>query len=294
MKTKQRRPRPTTTATGAPHPTKSAAPPKMPIGNRLLAPIAWTAKGIAWLISSEKAGGAKFVLYGMALYSFGISVETIYTSLPPSAAALEAEKGGLVALVQREGKDGEIIKQSIRYLPKPGVNDEANIAYLLPLPTIGNTLKRTLNFTLGNVIPFYPKYSISRRWTVWGDPNFYLAFCVAALVGLIEAKAIRRVSDSWNKKLDKYKALNSRSVPNLNPNAVMAANIARSELQADGMGNYAMVAALIVITYGTEFWCFIRSLRGLSLPLVTLLIYTIINVFGFEVCWAMADEPEGE
>lgn len=255
-------------------PRKSAAPKSRPFGAFLLAPVEWACKSLAWLISSDKNGGAKFILYGMALYSFGVSAETVYVALPVSDSA----------------KNADI--ESVRFLPKPGIDDGANIRYLSPLPTASNALKRLANWTVGNLVPFYPKHTIEPRWSVWSDPNFYLAATVAGLIGLIEAKAIRRSADSWERKRKRFEQLNKRQVPDLNPKAVMAARIAREELQTDGTGNYAMVALLIIGVYGTEFYCFFRSLSGLEIPFVTTIIYALVNVFGFEICWALADDSE--
>ena len=263
-----------TDETGAP--AKSAKPKTKPFGARLLAPLEWTAKSLAWLISSEKNGGAKFVLYGMSLYCFAVSAETIYVALPISESAKNA---GI---------------ENLRFLPKPGIPDEANVKHLIPLPTVGNTFKRLANSTVGNLVPFYPKHEITPQWTIWADPSWYIAAAIAGLIGLIEAKAIRRTADSWERKRKKFNSLNERQVPDLNPKAVMAASLARTEMQTDGTGNYAMVAVVILITYGTEFYCFSRSLGGLQITLVTKIIYALINVFGFEFCWALADDPEEE
>ncbi|MFE4108560.1 hypothetical protein [Almyronema epifaneia] len=267
----------TTSARQVPNePRKYATPKSKPWGAKLLSPFAWGAKSLAWLISSEKNGGARFVLYGMSLYCFALSAETIYLSLPKSEAA---EAAGI---------------ESLRFLPKPSIADDANIKYLLPLPTIGNTLKRIANFTVGNLVPFYPKHQIQPQWTIWGDPNWYLAFAIAALIGLIEARVIRRTADSWERKQKKFFKYNARRVPDLNPNAVIAASLAQKELQAEGAGNYGMVALVIIVTYGTEFYAFLRSLRGLEIGLFTTVIYGLLNVVGFEILWALAEDPEAD
>jgi hypothetical protein len=257
---------------GNAHPRKSAAPKAKPFGAKILAPLAWGARSVAWLLNSEKNGGAKFVLYGCSLYCFGICTETIYVSMPRSASAINNNI------------------ESVRFLPKPGIDDGADVAYLLP--PVGNTLKRIANATIANVVPFYSRHQLNPRWSIWSDPNFYIAFGISSLVGLIEAKVLRRTANSWDKKQKKFQKYNSRQVPDLNPKAVMAASIARKELEVEGTGNYAVTAFVIASTYTIEFVCFFRSLGGLEIGVFTTLIYAIINVFGFEFCWAMASDPD--
>lgn len=257
---------------GVAHPRKSAAPKAPPFGAKLLAPLGWCAKSIAWLVNSEKNGGAKFVLYGMSVYCFALVTETIYTTIPLSSSAQSAQV------------------ESIKFLPKPGIDDEAQ--FMRVVPPVGNVLKRIANGTIANVVPFYPRHELNPRWTVWSDPNFYIAFALSGLTGLIEARALRRTAKSWEKKQKKFQELNNRTIPDLNPNAVMAASLARAELATEGSGDYIMSSMIILATYGIEAFCFVSSIWTLDIGVLTTTVYAIVNVFGFEFCWAMAQDDE--
>ena len=255
-------------------PMKSAAPSKA-WGAHVLAPIAWVAKSAAWITNPTARGGFQFLAYTMAVGSLILSSETVYMAMPLSQSA---EQAGI---------------ENPRALPKPGINDGANIAYLNPVPMVGNTLKATSNFLTG-WLPFQTQFKLSQKWTLWGDFNWYAAIAIAAAIGGVEAMAIRRISNSWEKKSAKFQKLNSRQVPNLSPNAVLAAKAARAELAAEGVGDYAFMSALIVMVYGVEFYAFFRSVAGIKIPGFTLFIYALINVFGFETAWSIGQRCSEE
>jgi hypothetical protein len=256
------------------HPTKSAQPKKA-WGAHVLAPIAWLAKSAAWLTNPTARGGFQFLAYTMAVGSLVLSSETVYVAMPLSQSA---EQSGIT---------------NPRALPKPGIDDGANIAYLNPFPMFFNTLKVTSNFAT-SWLPFRTSFKLSPKWTLWGDFNWYMAIAIAAAIGGVEAMAIRRIERSWEHKSAKFQRLNSRQVPDLSPNAILAAKAARAELVAEGVGDYAFIAALIVMVYGVEFYAFFRSVTGIEIPGFTLTIYALINVFGFETNWSIAQRASEE
>jgi hypothetical protein len=253
---------------------KSAAP-KQPIGAHLLSPLEWIARSAAWLTNSTPRGGARYVMYGMAGACLLLSAETIYVAMPASPSSVEA---GI---------------ENRRFLPKPAINDGARLALLNPVPPTVNVLRFAANHTIG-YLPFYPRHRYGGAWTVWSDPHWYMALLLNFVVQGIEAKMMRRVANSWEQKQRKFQQLNNRTVPDLNPAAVVSARLAHAELQAEGVGDYLSSAMLILAVYGIEFFAFARAMRGLELSAVVVIVYALTDVFGFEVFWSMAEGPEGE
>jgi hypothetical protein len=254
-------------------PMKSAKPSKA-WGAHVLAPIAWVAKSAAWITNPTARGGFQFLAYTMAVGSLILSSETVYMAMPLSQSALQA---GI---------------ENPRALPKPGIDDGANIAYLNPAPMVGNTLKATSNFLTG-WLPFQTQFKPSPKWTLWGDFNWYAAIAIAAAIGGVEAMAIRKIG-TWEQKKAKFQKLNGRELPDLNPKAVMSARLAKVELATEGAGDYATMALLIVLVYGVEFYAFFRSVTGIEIPGFTLTVYALINVFGFETAWSMGQRASEE
>lgn len=255
--------------------TMKSAKVKEPIGNKIFAPLAWFAESASWLTNCNSNGGARFVFYGLSVATLGLSVETVYTAMPASPAAT------------RNGIENR------HYLPKPAIPDNADISLISPLPLMGAAVQLTANNTIG-FLPFYRKHTINPRWTVWSDPAFYLAALIALAIQATEAIAWRRLGKRWEDKMAKFKELNNREVPDLNPNAVLAARAAQAELVTEGSGGYVGTALVIVGVYGVEFFTFTRSIADVSVPFLTTFIYGIVNIFGFELCLALAQKPEDE
>lgn len=249
---------------------KSAAP--RPIGAHILSPFEWGAKSVAWLTNPAKKGGFRFIAYGFAVGCMLIQVETIYSGMDQSPAA------------QHAGVENP------KVLPKPGFPDGANIGYLMP--PFWNPIKSTINFAT-SWLPFRTEFKPVYRFSVWGDPNWYVAWLIGLSIGGIEAMAIRKIGD-WGQKMSKFQKLNGRVIPDLNPQAIAATKLAKIELQADGLGDYLWMAILIVTVYGIEFYAFVRSVTGLQMPMFTLVVYALINVFGFEAFWSLADRAGEE
>jgi hypothetical protein len=254
-------------------PLKSAAPKKA-WGAHVLAPIAWVAKSAAWITNPTARGGFQFLAYTMAVGSLILSSETVYMAMPLSQSS---EQAGI---------------ENPRALPKPGIDDGANIAYLNPVPMVGNVLKSTSNVVTG-WLPFGTSFELSPKWTLWGDFNWYAAIAIAAAIGGVEAMAIRRIG-TWEQKKAKFQKLNAREMPDLNPKAVMSAKFAKVELATEGAGDYATMALLIVLVYGVEFYAFFRSVSGIDIPGFTLFAYALINVFGFETAWSIGQRASEE
>jgi len=246
-----------------------------PVGATLLAPFEWFAKSASWLTNCGPKGGARFVFYGLAGACLALSVETVYIAMPASPVAT------------RQGI------QNRHFLPKPAIQDNADISLISPLPLVGATIKLAANYTLG-FLPFYPRHTIAPRWTVWQDPAFYLAAVIALAIQATEAIAWRRLGKRWEAKMAKFQELNSRKVPDLNPNAVLAARAAQAELAAEGSGGYVGTALVILGVYGVEFFTFTRAVAGAQVPGLTIFIYGLVNIFGFELCLAFAQNDDDE
>ena len=252
------------------NPQLKSAKPKRTAGVMLLAPFTWPAKAAAWLTSKP---GFQIVLYISAGYCLALAVETVYTAMPRSGAATAA---GV---------------ENVKFLPKPAIQDNARLSLISPLPIAGNLFLIARNNTIGN-LPFAKKTPVVWQWTVWNDSHFYVAMVIALLIQGIEAKAMRRVKGSWERKSAKFKELNSRKVPEISPEAIVAARVAQADLQTEGLGSYAGTAFVISGVYVVEFWTFIRSIAGLEIGLMTMVLYALINVFGFELCLSLAQDDE--
>lgn len=248
-----------------------------PVGATLLAPFEWFAKSASWLTSCGPKGGARFVFYGLSGACLLLSVETVYTAMPASPAAIA------------QGVDNR------HFLPKPAIQDNARIGLISPIPIAGAVVQFAWNHTAG-FLPFATRYPIAPRWTVWQDPAFYLAAGIALAIQATEAIAWRRLGQRWDSKLAKFQELNNRKVPDLNPNAVVAARIAQAELATEGSGGYVGTGLVISGVYAVELFTFTRSVADAAnaVPGLTILIYGLVNIFGFELCLALATDPEDE
>jgi len=246
---------------------------KKPIGDVVLAPVEWFAKSASWLTGH----GSRFVFYGLSGACLFLSVETVYTAMPPSPSAIA------------QGIENR------HFLPKPAIQDDADILLIDPRPVIGAVVKWTANKTIG-LLPFYPQHEIAPRWTVWADPGFYLAACIALAIQATEAIAWRRLGKRWDTKLAKFNELNGRKVPDLNPNAVVAARVARAELATEGSGGYVGTGLVIFAVYLVEFFTFTRSVADAAntVPGLTIVIYGLVNIVGFELCLNMAQTPNDQ
>jgi hypothetical protein len=242
---------------------------RRPIGAYLFAPAEWLAKAIAW--TTNPSGGAKYALYIAAAASFGLSVESLYSVMPRQDERSAAE---------------------IRFIPKPGVNDGADLSRLIPNPL--GLLQVGIDALL-SWLPFYSKLGsgFSPTFLVWTDLNFYAAILFSSVIQGIEARIIRRVSiDLRKRRLD---AVKHRQVEDLSPQALAIAKVRALEYEYAGLGDYAFAAVAILSTYLIEGGVFFRTLYTVpGISSAALLIYGLLNVFGFEVFWALASAPEDE
>ncbi|MEM9907043.1 MAG: hypothetical protein AAF921_18670, partial [Cyanobacteria bacterium P01_D01_bin.44] len=144
-------------------------------------------------------------------------------------------------------------------------------------------------------LPFYAKLGpgFGPEFLVWTDLNFYAAILFSAVIQGIEARIIRRVSiDLRKRRLD---AVKNRKVVNLSPQALAIAKVRAKEYEYAGLGDYAFSAMAILSTYLIEGGVFFRTLYTVpGISSAALLIYGVLNVFGFEVFWALASAPDNE
>jgi hypothetical protein len=241
----------------------------------LLKPFKWTARSISWLTSMSAGGGARYVFMGVATLCAVMSAETVYTAMPASQSAI------------RNGVENR------HFLPKPAINDEADISLLNPLPRLWDGVKIGYNQTLAR-LPFAQKMPMTARWTVWADGAWYLAILITLAIQGIEAIGWRTGRRAWDSKMAKFQKLNSRKLPDMNPQAILAAKVARAELATEGTGGYVAMALTIIAVYGVEFFAFTRSVAGVGVPGLTIFIYALINIFGFELCDSFANSIDDE
>lgn len=240
-----------------------------------LHPFDWVGKSISWLTSKAPGGGLRYVFMGLATGCALLSAETIYTAMPASPTAIA------------QGEENR------HFLPKPAIDDGADLRLLNPLPVVGNILRVGYNQTLAR-LPFAQKMPMSAKWTVWSDGGWYLAMLITLAIQGIEAIAWRKLGQRWDSKMAKFQELNSRKMPDLNPQALWAAKVARAELATEGSGGYAMTALTIILVYGVEFFAFTRSVAGVGVPGLTIFIYGLVNIFGFELCVTFGSDDDDD
>lgn len=234
-----------------------------PIGDKILAPLAWTAKSLAWV--TNPTGGARFALYGLSIYCAALSVESMMVSLPR-----------ITGQTQNKASD-------VRFVPKVGIRDGANVMRLVnPMPLLSAATDGFMS-----MLPFYVK-SGTREYSVWTDPNYYMALLIAIAIQAVEARALRAVSLKVRKK--RLDDVAKHEVPDLNPKAVHIAKVRAAEYKNAGIGSYAMNGLVVVGAYALEIGAFFGSIAG-GMGLAQC-IYGLVTIFGFEFAWNLAEKTE--
>ncbi|MBD2261392.1 hypothetical protein [Pseudanabaena sp. FACHB-2040] len=256
---------------------KPKASSKTPLLAQLGRPIVWIARGLAWLTEPEEAKGrgkieitGKVLLFSAGMvYAYGLTTESLLVLL--NAGTSEIYGSGRVA-------------EDVRFVPKLGVSDGAQLGRVLPSPL--KLVRLSSNFAFGWV-PGYRAFGNTSfdNYLVWADPNFYIALVGAAVSGILQAKAIRSVSIKVRKaRLDRVRKYR---VDDLSPRALAIAKIRNAEFQYAEVDNYIFDGLVIVTSYVFEIGCFLVTFEHSGSTVVFLLLNGVIEVFGFESCYKL-------
>lgn len=258
---------------------------KTPLLAQLGRPLVWVARGLAWLTEPEESRGrGKIQITGKALifsagmvYCFALTTESVLLLLNRGT---------------RNIYGSDRVAEQIRFVPKLGVADGAQLGRLVPSPL--KLARITSNFAFGWV-PGYRAFGGTSfdDYLVWADPNFYVALVGAALTSILQAKAIRQVSLKVRRaRLDQVR---SHRVEDLSPKALTIAKIRAAEYQHAQVGGYAFDGLVILASYGFEISCFVLGFSLGDSSFAFLIINGVIQVFGFESCYrlsGLADDEE--
>lgn len=241
------------------------------IGHIVMKPIKWTADAVFWISNPTRRGGAKYVMYGMAFLAWGLSVENFYVMLNKDQA------------------------ENIRFIPKPAIDDSADLTRLLPFPTVLDAVHdafiKAINLTGANLKDNWaPKVNL----IVWSDINFYVAIIVASMLNAIEAIAIRKVSLNVRKRqFAEAKAEDSQKEAAIAQTAFegrlesLKTKVKRTQVKTHGDGEVVMMGAIILAAYLFEFGSFVSNTVP-STKFLTALIYGLASVFGAETFYFLA------
>jgi hypothetical protein len=238
---------------------------------KLMSPIEKFGKTYFWLTdSSPKEGGAKYILYLLSLYCAAMSWESMYASFP-------------VALGIRDKAE------SVKFLPKVGINDGANPANLLnPMELVATV---TNMFPALSPVPL-PKVTKTSPQALL-DPTFWIAGVMSLGIATYQAKAVRSISIAARKR--RLDAVASYKTPKLDPNSLAIAKVRKKEFENAGMGNYVTSGLMIAGSYAIEAVSFAASIAGGNSNGVAVFINGLGSVFGAESFYnATLDDDQRE
>jgi hypothetical protein len=237
------------------------------IGRAFVATCTAPARLMGWITCNK---GGKAVVGLLALYCAGLSVESWYVTLPNLA--------------------GTQVDENRRFMPKPFIDDGADLALLNPLSALPVMWNAAMG-VLQAVLPFQLKFmgDLTTTRSVWLDWRFYIATLVSVSLQLWQAKALRSLTiDDRQRKaqqLTQYKRMS------LDPKALDIANAKVAEYNQSLMGKRRANGMMIFLSYAVELgtgFANVTQSRGISI--LTAGVYCIIQAFGFEVMMNQLDD----
>lgn len=224
-------------------------------------------------LSSVKGFGVIASL--MTVYCAGLSIESIMISMP------SAMRTGDFAGIERTtaGKaQVETLRRQRRFIPKPYVDDGAELGRLNPWPNIQRTI-------LSNYFQWLPMWIRGRvasdYWTVWNAPGtLALAAIFAITIQRFEGLIWRKKSNVDTMK--EFYAANAQKMVTADPKAIALANYKAQQHNSQGLGSVVGTFVAVVLLYGLEIAAFAGSFAGAGNWVINT-IYAGLNIFGFEV-----------
>lgn len=185
----------------------------------------------------------------LTLYCAGLSIESIMVSMPATMrmgdySGIERSTAGKARL--------ESIKRERRFIPKPYVNDGAELSRLSPIPN----LQRTILQNYFQWMPMWIKGRVtSDYWTVWSQPGILALATVFALT-------IQRFEGMiWRKKNSaqtyaEFVAANVQKEVTADPKAIALATYKAQQHNSQGLGGIVGTFIAVVLLYGLEIAAF--------------------------------------
>ncbi|MFG6097375.1 hypothetical protein SPB21_19070 [Leptothoe sp. ISB3NOV94-8A] len=218
----------------------------------------------------------------MTLYCAGLSIESIMVSMP---ATMRMGDYAGIARGRSSKAQLEKIKRQRRFVPKPYVNDGAELGRLNPWPN----LQRAILQNYFQWLPMWVKGRVaSDYWTVWNQP------AILALAAVFAITIQRFEGMIWRKKsteqtLAEFQEANQQKQVEADPKAIALAQYKAAQHNSQGIGGIVGTFIAVVLLYGLEIAAFVGSFAGAGSWVVNT-IYGFLNICGFELFDRMGDE----
>ncbi|MDV3351734.1 hypothetical protein QGP82_23730 [Leptothoe sp. LEGE 181152] len=218
----------------------------------------------------------------MTLYCAGLSIESIMVSMPATM-----RMGDYAGIARGRGSRTQLeaIKRQRRFIPKPYVDDGAELGRLNPWPN----LQRSILQNYFQWLPMWIKGQVaSDYWTVWNQP------AILALAAVFAITIQRFEGMIWRKKstMETYKEFiqaNAQKEVEADPKAIALAQYKAAQHNAQGIGGIVGTFIAVVLLYGLEIAAFVGSFAGAGSWVVNT-IYGFLNICGFELFDRMGDD----
>ncbi len=216
-------------------------------GHFLMKPINWTSSSVKWLTNPTANGGGQYVIKGLAVGCFLLTLENTYQLFSG--------------------------KEAVKFLPKPMVNDGANIQKPQP-------------FRRADLL-------------VWSDNRFYAALVFTFALNAIEAMILRRVTlKNLKSKLKNNQSTDKEIATAVNSFADQAIDFERLETKVtkgriQAYGNSRLIISFILLCscYGFEAWSFFAT-APVGTPFLMSTMLAVASIFGSEWLWVLAEHME--
>ena len=202
-------------------------------------------------------------------YCFALSVAAIFVATPRAVywesytAAMQAER---------------------RFVPKPYVNDGAELGRLNPLPT----LQRAVLSRYFQWLPLWIRGNVATPYyTVWDSPGvLVLSVLVAIIIQRFESILWRK--RSREETLTEFYEANAVKQVTADPKAIVLAELKAREHNAQGLGSVVGTFLAMSVLYGLEIIAFFGSFTGAGHWLANT-IYGFLTICGYEAFDRMTD-----
>lgn len=246
------------------------------IGHIIMKPIEWGAKSFRWLATPTKSGGGKYVMYALAIGCFGLSVENFYVQI----------------CGRNEGAQ-------VRFIPKPGIRDGADIRRFIPIPTVADIAQNTFLTGMRWVgVPIPDTWRAQSVRIVWFDLRFYAALFISFGINAIEAMALRRVSLQFRERQLRKSQTTDQQVDSIVKSAFqqrvgerLETKVRKQQIKNYGNGEVVVTGVVIIGAYAFEFWSFAQSAAP-GVPFVGTTLTALMSIFGPEVFLGLAKSFE--
>jgi len=218
----------------------------------------------------------------MTVYCAGLSIESIMVSMP---ATMRTGDYANVSRGNGSRTQLEAIKRERRFVPKPYVNDGAELGRLNPWPNVQRTV-------LQNYFQWMPMWIKGRvasdYWTVWNQPGILVLAAVFAItIQRFEGMIWRK--KSTNETYKEFIQANAQKEVEADPKAIALAQYKAAQHNSQGIGGIVGTFITVVLLYGLEIAAFAGSFAGAGNWVVNT-IYAGLNIFGFELFDRLGDD----